>query len=300
MRPTAISPSRRRCSTARSASSSRATRRTTSSAAARRWQRLPGTRPWRTSPPRSVAAKQAGKVGIVGYCWGGTVVWLAAARVPGLAAAVSYYGGGVPNFMDEQPRCPVMFHFGEKDALDSAREGQGRGGRASGRDLALLSGGARLQLRPARLARRDRRTRGARAHARVLREAPGLSDRPRLSSRKPAMKVTILDDIFDTLRGLPCFRKLAGYEVTVWNDHVEDQDELARRLADTEVLVLIRERTAIRAPLLARLPQAAAHQPAQRLPAHRHRCVHAARRHRVVGSARRHALVRRSRVDVRA
>jgi carboxymethylenebutenolidase len=61
-------------------------------------------------------AKQAGKVGIVGYCWGGTVVWLAAARVPGLAAAVSYYGGGVPNFMDEQPRCPVMFHFGEKDA----------------------------------------------------------------------------------------------------------------------------------------------------------------------------------------
>jgi carboxymethylenebutenolidase len=61
-------------------------------------------------------AKPAGKVGIVGYCWGGTVVWLAAARVPGLAAAVSYYGGGVPNFIDEQPRCPVMFHFGEKDA----------------------------------------------------------------------------------------------------------------------------------------------------------------------------------------
>ena len=60
--------------------------------------------------------KSAGKVGIVGYCWGGTVTWLAAARVPGLSAAVSYYGGGVPNFMDEQPRCPVMFHFGEKDA----------------------------------------------------------------------------------------------------------------------------------------------------------------------------------------
>ena len=60
--------------------------------------------------------KPAGKVGIVGYCWGGTVVWLAASRVPGLSAAVSYYGGGVPNFADEQPRCPVMFHFGEKDA----------------------------------------------------------------------------------------------------------------------------------------------------------------------------------------
>ena len=62
------------------------------------------------------AVKHAGKIGIVGYCWGGTVTWLAASRVPGLAAAVSYYGGGVPNFMDEQPRCPVMFHFGEKDA----------------------------------------------------------------------------------------------------------------------------------------------------------------------------------------
>lgn len=59
--------------------------------------------------------QKAGKVGIVGYCWGGTVAWLAAARVPGLAACVSYYGGGVPNFVSEKPRCPVMFHFGEKD-----------------------------------------------------------------------------------------------------------------------------------------------------------------------------------------
>jgi carboxymethylenebutenolidase len=69
-------------------------------------------------------AKKTGKVGIVGYCWGGTVTWLAAARVPGLAAAVSYYGGGVPNFIDEKSRCPVMFHFGEKDAsipLDKAK-----------------------------------------------------------------------------------------------------------------------------------------------------------------------------------
>ena len=69
------------------------------------------------------------------------------------------------------------------------------------------------------------------------------------------MKVTILDDMFDTLRGLPCFAKLSGFDVTVWNDHVEDEDELARRLADTEVLVLIRERTAIRGPLLERLPK---------------------------------------------
>jgi D-3-phosphoglycerate dehydrogenase len=68
------------------------------------------------------------------------------------------------------------------------------------------------------------------------------------------MKVTILDDWFDTLRALPCFEKLAGHEVTVWNDHVEDVDVLAQRLQACEALVLIRERTAIRAPLLERLP----------------------------------------------
>ncbi len=69
------------------------------------------------------------------------------------------------------------------------------------------------------------------------------------------MKVTILDDYFDTLRTLPCFAKLAGHEVTVWNDHVQDVDRLAERLADTEVLVLIRERTKVRTPLLERLPR---------------------------------------------
>ena len=67
------------------------------------------------------------------------------------------------------------------------------------------------------------------------------------------MKIAILDDYFDTLRTLPSFRKLDGHEVTVWTDKVEDTDELARRLADTEALVLIRERTQIRAPLLDRL-----------------------------------------------
>ena len=69
------------------------------------------------------------------------------------------------------------------------------------------------------------------------------------------MKISILDDTFDTLRTLPCFAKLAPFEVTVWNDHVEDVDVLAERLRDTEVLVLIRERTQIRAPLLERLPK---------------------------------------------
>jgi D-3-phosphoglycerate dehydrogenase len=69
------------------------------------------------------------------------------------------------------------------------------------------------------------------------------------------MNVTILDDYFDTLRTLPCFAKLAGHNVTVWNDHVQDTGALAERLRDTEILVLIRERTAIRAALLERLPK---------------------------------------------
>jgi D-3-phosphoglycerate dehydrogenase / 2-oxoglutarate reductase len=69
------------------------------------------------------------------------------------------------------------------------------------------------------------------------------------------MKVTILDDWFDTLRTLDCFGKLAGHEVTVWNDHVDNIDILADRLKDTEALVLIRERTAIRKPLISRLPK---------------------------------------------
>jgi D-3-phosphoglycerate dehydrogenase / 2-oxoglutarate reductase len=69
------------------------------------------------------------------------------------------------------------------------------------------------------------------------------------------MKISILDDYFDTLRTLPCFRKLAGHEVTIWNDHVQDTDALAERLKDAESLVLFRERTAIKAALLDRLPR---------------------------------------------
>jgi D-3-phosphoglycerate dehydrogenase / 2-oxoglutarate reductase len=67
------------------------------------------------------------------------------------------------------------------------------------------------------------------------------------------MKISILDDYHDTLRTLDCFKKLAGHEVKVWNDHVQDVGALAARLRDAEVLVLIRERTEIRAPLLHRL-----------------------------------------------
>jgi len=68
------------------------------------------------------------------------------------------------------------------------------------------------------------------------------------------MKIAILDDYFDTVRTLPCFAKLAGHQVTIFNDHVQDVEPLSHRLRDAEALVLIRERTAIRAPLIERLP----------------------------------------------
>lgn len=61
-------------------------------------------------------AKSGLKVGVVGYCMGGTVAWLAATRVPGVSAAVGYYGGGIADTASEQPKCPVMLHFGETDA----------------------------------------------------------------------------------------------------------------------------------------------------------------------------------------
>lgn len=64
--------------------------------------------------PASVRDRK--KVFIVGYCWGGSLAYLAAARVPGLAAAVGYYGGAISRFADESPRVPTMLHFGEKDA----------------------------------------------------------------------------------------------------------------------------------------------------------------------------------------
>jgi D-3-phosphoglycerate dehydrogenase / 2-oxoglutarate reductase len=67
------------------------------------------------------------------------------------------------------------------------------------------------------------------------------------------MNISILDDYHDTLRTLRCFGKLTGHDVTIWNDHVQDVDALAERLANADVLVLIRERTQIQAPLLERL-----------------------------------------------
>ncbi len=69
------------------------------------------------------------------------------------------------------------------------------------------------------------------------------------------MKISILDDYQNAVRTLRCFPKLAGHDVTIWNDHTKDVDTLAGRLKDAEALVMIRERTPIRALLIERLPK---------------------------------------------
>src|SRR5215831_18177883 len=86
---------------------------------------------------------------------------------------------------------------------------------------------------------------------------PSASSAPsiELPERDRPITVSILDDYFDTLHALPCFARLAPCDVTIWNDHVQDVDMLAERLKDSEVLVLIRERTKIQAPLIAQLPK---------------------------------------------
>ena len=107
------------------------------------------------------------------------------------------------------------------------------------------------------------------------------------------MKITILDDYFDTVRTLPCFAKLAGHEVTVWNDHVQDVDALAaaaqgHRGAGPDPRAHADPRAAARTAR-----RAAPHQPAQRLSPHRHRGLHATRGHRVLQHARRQPVLRR-------
>src|SRR5262249_17485861 len=70
---------------------------------------------------------------------------------------------------------------------------------------------------------------------------------------RPDINITIPHDYQDPIRSLPCFSKVAGHKVRIWNDHTKDVDTLAARLKDTEALALIRERTPIRAPLIERL-----------------------------------------------
>jgi carboxymethylenebutenolidase len=63
------------------------------------------------------ATASAGKVGVIGYCWGGYIAWIAAARLSGFACVVPYYGGGMTDAIAEQPKCAVMAHFGERDSM---------------------------------------------------------------------------------------------------------------------------------------------------------------------------------------
>jgi carboxymethylenebutenolidase len=58
--------------------------------------------------------RHAGKVAVIGFCWGGRLAWVAASEVP-LGAAVCYYGGGIPEELPKKPRCPTLLHFGEND-----------------------------------------------------------------------------------------------------------------------------------------------------------------------------------------
>ena len=67
----------------------------------------------------ALAEKQGKAVGVIGYCYGGLMSWLSACRLSGVGleptATVGYYAGGIGNFATEQPTCPVLLHFGEKD-----------------------------------------------------------------------------------------------------------------------------------------------------------------------------------------
>lgn len=63
------------------------------------------------------ALSATGKVGVVGYCWGGFISWMSACRLAGFACAVTYYGGGMLEAIAETPKCPVMSHFGERDSM---------------------------------------------------------------------------------------------------------------------------------------------------------------------------------------
>jgi carboxymethylenebutenolidase len=86
------------------------------------------------------ALASAGKVGVIGYCWGGYIAWMAASRLSGLACAVPYYGGGMLDAVAERPACPVMAHFGERDPMIPA---------AGVRDFAAAHATAQVFLYPA-------------------------------------------------------------------------------------------------------------------------------------------------------
>ncbi len=85
-------------------------------------------------------AASAGRVGLVGYCWGGTIAWVGAARIEGLSASVAYYGGGIPRHADEAPRCPLLCHFGELDQSPTPEQARDAIGRHPGIEAHFYAG----------------------------------------------------------------------------------------------------------------------------------------------------------------
>ena len=118
------------------------------------------------------AVASAGKVGIVGYCWGGYVTWMSGARLPGFACAVPYYGGGMLEAVGEKPRCPVLAHFGEKDHDDPGRRraqvrrgaSRGRGRTSTRRTTASTATSAARTTRRPRSSRASARSRSCAEH----------------------------------------------------------------------------------------------------------------------------------------
>ncbi|MFA7506450.1 MAG: dienelactone hydrolase family protein [Burkholderiaceae bacterium] len=85
-------------------------------------------------------ASSAGRVGLVGYCWGGVIAWVGAARIDSLSASVAYYGGGIPNYADEAPRCPLLCHFGELDTSPTPEQARDAVGRHAGIETHFYAG----------------------------------------------------------------------------------------------------------------------------------------------------------------
>ena len=113
--------------------------------------------------------KHAGRVGMVGFCWGGRIAYLARMRAAAGLRVSSYYGGGITQILDKKPKCPVMYHFGERDkhitpddvAKIKAAHPEGI--------FHMYPADHGFNCDSARQLRRAERSAGAQAHARILR-----------------------------------------------------------------------------------------------------------------------------------
>ena len=119
-------------------------------------------------------AKEGGKVAMVGFCLGGTVAWSAAGRLPGLSAAVGYYGGGIIGLKDLKPQRPDAPAFRREGPAYPDRRRERSRRRPSGRRGPHLSRRSRLQLRPSRELRRAERGARLDAHDRIFAQAFGV------------------------------------------------------------------------------------------------------------------------------